>query len=877
MLLGILGVVALWVCAISSVLTIGAYALSLFRPAYKKPILLGRVFYTITAFALITAFGLLAAIVYARTVGGVYRYSYVFEHTGSDVKDFYRLAATWSGQEGSFLLWAFWTSLLGFLVFWKAGKYEARVMPFFVSVLTFLAAILIKQSPFALIPPPPPGGMYPPEGLGLSPSLQNYWMTIHPPTIFFGFASLAVPFCYAVAALIWKDYKDWTARVMPYALLSCLTLGIGLCMGGYWAYETQGWHGFWGWDPVENASFFPWLCVTALVHGLIVQKDRGGMARTNAFLCLFGFWLFLVGTFLTRSGALSGKDKDGAELSIHAFANIGSSGLVLMVSMLIGYGVLGLGLWIYRMRSMPSTKTLGDSPVSRDFAFFLNVLLLVAACVIVALGTTQPLFQGWMHKPVAALKPVFYNRFLLPLGIVAAFLMGCVPWLAWRTTNTEKFLRKMMIPWFVMLAFGFFMLFWIIGAQADMEKIRQIAEAYQDPTYTDKMTAWINPAVQRVAVMSLTSLGFLAALSNSMLAFKVFRSKKKLAAGGWIAHVGIGLMMIGIVVSNTFERTQRIEIRSSGEPTESFGYKFAFERMTGKPFEAYPLNPEYDRSNSVDVRVTPPDADKLPANEQHTFLISPRWFVHNLSRASSETKLERMRWPLITKYLSHDLYVGFASDPQYAWPSDPGREAPGIDFVKGKPRQLGKYSIMYVDNMVQPAKLISATLLIKTPDGKVVTANPKIEMHPGSEGMESSNRDIAIPEIKDENGNPSVAILHGINADSGVATFYLSLPEMKGSWSVPLEVTYKPWVNLVWVGIITMGLGILMALINRVLMARKVVDGPFGTSAPEPAFDDWNLDSAASSAAAASDNLDVPLQSEKTAHTIPKPRPKKRG
>jgi cytochrome c-type biogenesis protein CcmF len=727
MWLGVAGSIALWTCLICSFLTIGAYALSLRRPAYRKPILLGRFFYAATAISMLTTFALLGAVVYSKTIGGLYRYDYAFSHTSNDLQGFYRLAATWSGQEGSFLLWGSWTAIIGFLVFAKAGRYEARVMPFFVTVLSFLATILLAQSPFKLtlaasadyLARNPGSFRFPPDGLGLNPSLQNYWMTIHPPTIFFGFASLAVPFCYAVAALIWKDYEDWTPRIMPYALLTCMTLGVGLFMGGYWAYETQGWHGFWAWDPVENASFFPWLAITALVHGLVVQKDRGGMAKTTTFLGLLGFWLFLLGTFLTRSGALSGNGADGQMLSIHAFDNIAKSGLVLMVAMLLGYGLLGLTLWLWRFRTMPARKTTGDTLLSRDFALFMAVVLMVIACAIVTFGTTWPLLLSWMHRPPAALKPTFYNRNMLPLTVVAALLMGVVPWLAWRKTNSETFLKKMLIPWFAMLAFGFFMLFWVMNAQHDLQAVADL----DDPAWVEKTHAWISPAVQRISVLALASLGFLAALSNSMLAFKVFRSKKPLAAGGWVAHVGIGLLMIGVITSNTFERTKRFEIKEKGAPVDAFGYKFEFEKFTGHAPANFPLNPDFDPHNSVEVRVTPPAGEGTSdANGSKTFVVDPKWFVYNLAHATSESALERIRWPHIRKYFGHDLYIGFASDPAIEWPT--------LKLKKGQAVTAGPYTFLYAKDVVQPGKLISAALFIKTADNKVIQANPSIDIIP---------------------------------------------------------------------------------------------------------------------------------------------------
>ena len=203
---------------------------------------------------------------------------------------------------------------------------------------------------------------------------------------------------------------------MPYALLTCATLGLGLFMGGYWAYETQGWHGFWAWDPVENASFFPWLAITALVHGLVVQKSRDGMARTNTFLGLLAFWLFLLGTFLTRSGALAEKSADGALLSVHAFDNISKSGLFLMEAMLVLYGLGGLVMWIARLRKMPTRPTTGETLVSRDFAFFVSMMLMILACAVITFGTTTPLFMSWLHRRPTQPQPFFYNQVMVPLN-----------------------------------------------------------------------------------------------------------------------------------------------------------------------------------------------------------------------------------------------------------------------------------------------------------------------------------------------------------------------------------------------------------------------------------------------------------------------------
>jgi cytochrome c-type biogenesis protein CcmF len=820
MTLGNFGTLALWVGLIASLLCIGTYVAQLFAPSRERTLrAVARLFYMVTAAGVLSTFGTLCWIVFHRN----YQYAYAFEHTGNDVTNlWYRVAATWSGQEGSFLLWASWTAIIGFMVFSRAQRYEARVMPFFVSVMTFLCLILIKQSPFLkfmTVHSDWPG--VPQDGSGLTPSLQNYWMTIHPPTIFFGFASLAVPYSYAIAALIWKDYKDWTGRVMPYALLTCATLGLGLFMGGYWAYETQGWHGFWAWDPVENASFFPWLAITALVHGLVVQKSRGGMARTNTFLGILAFWLFLLGTFLTRSGALASKGADGQLMSVHAFDNISKSGLFWMEAMLAIYGIGGLILWFVRLTKMPTRPTTGDTLVSRDFAFFLAMLLMIVACAVITLGSTTPLFLAWAHRPPSQPQASFYNKVMLPLTMLTALVMGCVPWLAWRKTDPEKFMRKLMVPWFLMLGFGFAMLFWVQGAE------RGLVTSMDPQTLSDTMHHWISPSIQRISVVMLASLGFLAALSNAMLAYKMFRTKP-LNAGGWLAHVGIGILLIGVIVSNTYERTQLLTLDEGGGPQQVFGYKFDFEGMTGKPKEVRPLNPEYDLKNTLRLRVTPPGADDAPADSgARTFVMEPRWFIPKPTiPGEAENKLENMTWPTIQKYLGHDLYVGIADWPQ--------RKAPALTLQPGQTAQVGPYQIMYVDATVRPQDYFGAQLLIRTQDGKTIQAEPGIKFLKDDAGHMARDEDgkplmyktgETIPELVDDEGNPGGIILETMTPGSREIRLWMSLPGATGSWHIPLAVTYKPWVNLVWTGVLIAVSGVLLAMIRRMLESRRNLDG----------------------------------------------------
>lgn len=857
---GQFGTVSLWVGAVMSLITIALYLAGLFAQerggenssGLERTLrLLARGSFTLTAAGVLSAFYALIVIVYNNK----YQYEYAFSHTGNELRalptdtfahalfhHWIRLAATWSGQEGSFLLWSFWTVLIGFLVFAKAGRYEMRVMPIFTTVITFLCLILIKQTPFHYLKGMPDSDWtsIPPDGRGLTPSLQNYWMTIHPPTIFFGFASLAVPYSYAVAAMIWKDYKGWITRVMPYALLTSATLGLGLFMGGYWAYETQGWHGFWGWDPVENASFFPWLAITALVHGLVVQKSRGGMARTNTFLGVLAFWLFLLGTFLTRSGALSGEAADGSLLSVHAFDNISKSGLFLMEAMLTLYGLSGLILWLVRIFKMPARSSMGDSLLSRDFAFFVSIMLMILACAVIAFGTTTPLFMSWMHRKPTQPQPFFYNQVMFPLAILASLALGCVPWLAWKRTDSEKFLRKLLVPWLLMVVFGFFMIFWVQGATADLQ------QAMPDD-HQATLHYWFGATAQRVLVVLMCSLGMFVALSNSMLTYKVLRVKP-ISAGGWLAHVGIGVLLIGIVISNTFERTVRISV-IEGEPAkELYGYKISMEGMTGTPKSIRPIDASTDAHNSVKLRITPPGVDDGKSSslsgsdlgEAKTFVMEPRWFLHNLNKAFP-WKWERMRWPAIHKDALHDLYIGLADDAQYEWPFGTTYSSQmAFTLTPGQKVDVGGYRIGYYEPILQPQKLIGARIVILPidengkPKDKPVLTEPALRMMANpdfapSKPMDEMNRPMQmfavnedIPELKDTEGN--IGAIEAIRLDPATKafSFRLSLPNFRGRWNVPLEVTYKPWINLVWLGVfITVG-GTLLAMFRRIGDASKV-------------------------------------------------------
>jgi cytochrome c-type biogenesis protein CcmF len=841
-----IGKIAVFIGLAVSALSIVFYLLSL--RGSRRALWMARAAYAVTALTVVFCFGRLMFLVATKQ----FQYKYVFDYVSADLHGKFLYSATWAGQEGSFLLWALWTAVIGGLVAWKAGRWESRVMPFYITVLTFLFGVLAWLSPYNLMLR---GSEYPADfpwppinGMGLNPSLQNYWMAIHPPTIFFGFASLAVPFSYAIAALLWRDYgggpKDpagtgWAPRVMPWVLLTVATLGIGLFMGGYWAYETLGWHGFWAWDPVENASLFPWLGALGLLHGLIVQKSRGGMGRTNLFLAIASWLLFVYGTFLTRSGVL-------ASFSVHAFGMLDNPALKLLLFMIAFYGLGGLILLAIRWRGIPG-RPISDKLLSRDTAMVAAVTIMIASAVVIAIGTSWPLISRWpalkyfpghlyVAKGVAA-QPVFYNKFGSFLLIPALLAMAIVPFLAWGKTNLEKFLWKVLLPWFLSIGAGFLIVWFVL---------REASSGFQ-------------PDTPRMLVVIIGTLGVFAAVTNIALAVKLLRVKT-VTMGGWLAHVGIGMLFLGTVITNVYEKTEnRMIFEDMGPVKTSFGYALEFagwthsdleKRMheTSDPQEQARLASEIDADwwkfdHAMRIRVIPlrdsasvvhaddgdphaglgmtnPHArfrtpDEL-LDREHSFLANAPVFFHRQLMQDDSDGPRTMRWPYIHKELARDFYIAMADDPQRLWVSATLR--PGETSSIGDGIRLTGYNVRYLKQyrQGQPGQagtIFGADMELFAPDGRKIPIRPGIQLG-GEQGLTPVNTQI--PGI-----NGEVIMKGGMNAATREVTVEFNLPEAPPLWYAQLAVTNKPMVNLVWGGVLLMGLGSLLAMTRRAMEARK--------------------------------------------------------
>jgi len=499
-------------------------------------------------------------------VGHDFRLHYVWSYSDMSLPTHFLISTFWAGQEGSFLLWIFWGTLLGLPLIKLARHYEQRAMVFYTFTLLALLLLLLKQDPFRFHEGLT-AAMVPPDGQGLNPLLQNPWMVIHPPVMFLGYASLGVPFAFAMAALWMRRWDEWTRASLPWVLLSVGTLGTAIMMGGYWAYETLGWGGYWGWDPVENASLVPWLATVALAHGMLLQRGRDRFRRINLLMASAAYLLVVYATFLTRSGVLS-------DFSVHSFVDLGITGWLVFV--MVFFLVLTIGMFAWRWRQIPAERG-SESGLSRTVFLVLAVALLSVIGLVVAFGTSAPLITRLWGEPQQVM-PDFYNRVSRWLAIGLAVILGSVPLLGWQRAAKGAGIRLLAT---LIAAIGLTGLAFVLGAR------------------------------QPVLLLYLLATLF-ALVANVWATVEKIQAHRLRHAGGPIAHVGIALMLIAFATTGWLDREQKIRLFKD-RPTEVLGYQMTFKGI------------EMDRRmrNDMKVEVTTPSGS--------TSLLRPKMWINRKS------------------------------------------------------------------------------------------------------------------------------------------------------------------------------------------------------------------------------------------------------
>ncbi len=607
----------------------------------------------------------------------------------------------------------------------------------------------------------------PADGYGLNPLLQNYWMAIHPPILFTGFTTLAGPFAFAVAALWKRDYDGWVHMAKPWTLLAWGCMGTGLALGGFWAYESLGWGGFWGWDPVENSSLVPWLFASGLLHGLILQGSRGSFKRSNFVLAITAYLTVIYSTFLTRSGILG-------NFSVHSFVELGlMSYLVIFIAV---FAALGFGLLAWRWTGI-SRRVLYSHVLSREFALVVSVTLFVVIALIVGIGTSMP---------VISLLPVFdrqmsadlgwYGPTLAPLGLLLLITMAVGPLLRWQRSKYGSLWAT--LKW---------------------------------PTILTAITLFaclLLNIIYPVALLFIAAAVF-AATSNAVVVCRIWRAGP-LKLGGYLAHVGVGLLFVGIVGTSVYKQTAALQLVQD-TPQRVFGRQFTFRGL------AVPADDPLAR-NALQIEVTSPETGA-------TWLAHTPYYVFQKS-------VQQVTHPDIESGWWSDLYL---APSQYL----PAKQAsPGVlQMMKEQPQQIGGYTLIFQrfelpnrEAMLrgEGPMVVEAVIDVIAPDGAATTVRSAFRVQAGGTPV---SEPVALP------GGASAALTR-VDAASGVAVVQMDGVDLSAmdpddfKARAFVEVSVEPGIKLVWAGIILSVLGGLLALIRRWREAHPAANSPSEARCP---------------------------------------------
>ncbi len=476
--------------------------------------------------------------------------AYVAEHSNLQLPLFYKVAALWGGHEGSLYLWVWVLTFYTLLVVWHGRRHYPRQLPVIVAVqgalvVGFFGLILFLSSPFERLLPAPP------DGRDLNPLLQDPGMVFHPPMLYLGYVGFSVPFAFALTALLtrWKS-EFWVGHIRRWALVAWGFLTTGILLGGAWAYYELGWGGYWAWDPVENASFMPWLLGTALVHSITVQDRRRMLHAWNIFLVISTFSLSLLGTFLVRSGVLS---------SVHAFAVDPGRGAYILAFMTIVLSV-SFGIFLARGRYQQAEESV-TSLLSRESLFVWNNVLFSIACASVLLGTLYPLGLEALTGEKLTVGAPYFNTVMVPIFLVVMLLMAIGPLVPWRKANAVRLRQHLLIPA-------------IVGAIA-AALMAAVLGGY-----------WTGPAGVGLAFFAGSALvtDYLRAIRQrrAQLAEPWLRAARKTALGnrrhygGMVVHFGIVIVALGLVGSGLFRHEASV-VMAPGDALPIAGETLRFE------------------------------------------------------------------------------------------------------------------------------------------------------------------------------------------------------------------------------------------------------------------------------------------------------------
>ena len=501
-----------------------------------------------------------------------FEYAYVWSYSSLELPSHLLVTTFWAGQEGSFMFWTLCSMLIGFalLNYSRNMRIESETMAVYSLLQSFLLLLLIAKSPFKYIweefPDQVAAGAIPADGKGLNPLLQNFWMIIHPPVLFLGFAAMAVPFSLAVAGLWRRAYSEWIPTALPWLYFAVIALGAGLMLGGYWAYGVLGWGGWWGWDPVENSSLIPWIVAVALIHTLLVQKKTGKLVRTNFALALIAFLLVIYSTFLTRSGILG-------DSSVHSFVDPGALAYSLLIVWIVTVAAIGFGLLFVRWKELRSLAE-GVGLMTRESWISIGAAAMGASALIILFGTSLPLVAQ------STVEPSFYDSMNLPIAALMGLVLGVSLLVQWRAESGPELIQRALVSLVFSLA---------------------------------ATTALFLLGIREFSMLVLSAASFFALAVNFKRGVQLGKQSLSLL-GGVLSHVGLAMLFLAVIASGRYgtKKTQGLPLN---QPKDLLGYsvtytgfrqfegnkhEFAIKvEQGGSSFFLYPVMYEASYNNSL--------------------------------------------------------------------------------------------------------------------------------------------------------------------------------------------------------------------------------------------------------------------------------------
>lgn len=816
--------------------------------AYWKK--LARYAFLTEAFSVFSIVGLLFYI----NNNHLFEYKYAWQHSSRALEPKYLLASLWEGQEGSFLLWSIWHCVLGLVLIKSTREWEAPVMTVVSFAQVFLATMVagiyffgqkLGSNPFILLrdsgmldnapalhldfdvskPLRPDYLTTIRDGNDLNPLLQNYWMVIHPPVLFLGFASTLVPFAYMVAGLWTKKFSDVLKQALPWSLFSLAALGVGIMMGAAWAYESLTFGGYWAWDPVENASLVPWLILVAGIHTLLIYKHSGHSLRSTYLFLFLTFIFILYSTFLTRSGILG-------EASVHAFTDLGMNGqlylllfvftwlpallvaptskqriatavsgaAMLAASYFIPYPAIafitilaGLGFFIYQIQTQIPTVAKEESGNSREFWMFIGSLVFFLSAIVIISKTSLPVINKIFGVNMAAPEDeeMAYNQIQVFVAIIIGLLTAVTQYLKYKHTTGKAFWQKLRIPTLVSVVLASLLL------------------AFGDINYTKQGPGYLG------AIWFALACSVYAIVANASYIWLGLKGSLKLS-GGPISHVGFGLVLLGILISSS-----KKEILSHNTSGIAIDFGPGSEEKSGENLtlvKGFPM-----KMNKYDVTYV---GDSAHGKKQ-------QWYykIHFKSRTDDEEFTLRpnafvnykgneglMANPDSRHYWDHDVFTYISALP------NPEKNKDTANF-RSQQMKVGD-SVFYSKGFIVLEKLTtkdSIPFKAFQPGDKATVASFKVQ---------SVNKTSykAEPLLINQKGNlyampdtvMSESVILRVNrvAEDGLSAD-IGIKESSAILEYVTLKAYKfPFINVLWLGIIVTAIGIIISMVRRIQLNR---------------------------------------------------------